>query len=114
MASDDDFVEFLADQLDDDCGLTWRKMFGEFALYGHGRIFGYVCDDQLFVKPTEAGRRHIGEPVEAPPWPGARPAFLIREQVEDGEWLSELVRVTVRELEASFGSQDGRARGTSE
>lgn len=98
MASAPDFVEFLADQLDADCGVTYRKMFGEFALYSHGRIFGYVCDDQLFVKPTEGGRRHIGAPVEAPPWPGARPAFLIRDQVEDAEWLSELVRVTVREL----------------
>ena len=36
--------------------------------------------------------------VEAPPYPGAKLSFLIGDRIEDGEWLSELVRITVREL----------------
>ena len=36
--------------------------------------------------------------VEAPPYPGATPSLLIEDQIEDGEWLSELVRITTREL----------------
>jgi len=36
--------------------------------------------------------------VEAPPYPGAKPIFLIEDQLEDGAWLSELVRITAREL----------------
>jgi hypothetical protein len=35
-----------------------------------------------------------------PPYPGAKPIFLIEEQIEDAEWLSELVRITTRELPA--------------
>jgi TfoX/Sxy family transcriptional regulator of competence genes len=74
-------------------------MFGEYGLYSHGRIFALVCDDQLFVKATDGGRAYIGRVVEAPAYPGARPSFLVEEQLEDREWLSELVRITVRELE---------------
>jgi len=73
-------------------------MFGEFGLYSDGKFFGMICDDRLFVKPTEAGRAHIRDVVEAPAYPGAKPTFLIEDRLEDAEWLSELVRVTAREL----------------
>lgn len=99
MASDQSFVEYVADQIAEDCAVTWRKMFGEYGLYSDGKIFALVCDNQLFVKPTEAGRAYIGAVVEAPPYPGARPSFLI-DRLDDGAWLSELVRITARELPA--------------
>ena len=98
MASDLGFVEFVVDQFDEDCAVTYKRMFGEFGLYGAGKFFGAICDDQLFVKPTDGGRAFIGEVVEAPPYPGAKPSFLIGDRIEDGEWLSELVRITLREL----------------
>ena len=37
-----------------------RKMFGEYGVYCDGKIVGLVCDDQLFVKVTEAGRAWLG------------------------------------------------------
>lgn len=98
MASDLEFVEFVVDQLDRDCGVTFKKMFGEFGLFRDGKMFGMICDGRLFVKTTEGGRAFIGDVVEAPPYPGAKPIFLIEEHLEDGEWLSELVRITTREL----------------
>jgi len=98
MASDQGFVDYVLDQLDADCGVTAKKMFGEYGLFSDGRMFGMICDDRLFVKPTDGGRAHIGKVVEAPPYPGARPIFLIEAGIDDGEWLSELVRITTREL----------------
>ena len=83
MASDLSFVEFVVDQLDKDCAVTYKKMFGEFGLYSDGKLFALICDDQLFVKPTEGGRVFIGEVVEAPPYPGAKPSLLIVDQIED-------------------------------
>ena len=100
MASDLAFVHFVVDRLDEDCAVTYKHMFGEFGLYSDGKIFAVICDDQLFVKPTEGGRAYIGDVVEAPPYPGASPRFLIGDRIEDAEWLSELVRITARELPA--------------
>jgi len=57
-----------------------------------------ICDDQLFVKPTEAGREFIGDVVEAPPYPGAKSSLLIEDRIEDGEWLTELIQLTETEL----------------
>jgi TfoX/Sxy family transcriptional regulator of competence genes len=101
MASDLDFVEFVVDHIENTGTITYRKMFGEYAVYCEGKIVALICDNRLFVKPTEAGRALIGDVVEASPYPGAKPAFLIEERLEDTEWLSELVRVTEKELPPS-------------
>jgi TfoX/Sxy family transcriptional regulator of competence genes len=98
VGSDLGFVEFVVDQIDEDCGVTFKKMFGEFGLFSNGKMWGMICDDRLFVKPTDGGRAHVGEVVEAPPYRGAKPIFLIEDRIEDREWLSELVRITTREL----------------
>ena len=100
MASDLSFVEYVVDQLDEDCSATYKMMIGEYGLFSDGKMFGMICDDRLFIKPTEDGRTFIGDIVEAPPYPGAKPIFLIEDQIEDGAWLSELVRITTRALPA--------------
>ena len=98
MASDLTFVDFVTDQIDGTCEMSYRKMFGEYALNSKGKVVALVCDDQLFVKPTDAGRSFIGEVVEAPPYPGAKLAFLIQDKIEDGEWLTRLIALTEEEL----------------
>ncbi len=73
-------------------------MFGEYALYSKGKVVALVCDNQLFIKSTEAGKSFIGDVVEAPPYPGAKLAFLIQDKIEDGEWLTQLITLTEEEL----------------
>ena len=98
MASDSNFVQFVVDQLGNSESITSRKMFGEYAIYFKNKVVALVCEDQLFVKPTSAGRAFIGDVVEAPPYPGAKPSFLIEDQLEDREWLSQLITLTEQEL----------------
>ena len=101
MASDLNYVEYVIDQLNPDCAASYKKMFGEFGLYSGATLFGLVCDNRLFVKPTVGGRAFIGDVVEALPYPGAKPSFVIEDRIDDAEWLRELVRITVRELPAA-------------
>ncbi len=98
MASDKDFVEFVVDQIEKAGEITYRHMFGEYGIYSNGKIFGLICDNKLFLKPTNAGRAFIGSVIEAPAYPGAKKSFLIEDKLEDRDWLSELVRITVKEL----------------
>jgi len=111
VASDLSFVEFVVDQLDEDCAGTYKRMFGEFGLYSDGKFFGVICDNRLFIKPTEGGRAFIENVVEAPPYPGARPSLLIEDKIEDAAWLSELVRITARELPAPKPKKRKRKKG---
>jgi TfoX/Sxy family transcriptional regulator of competence genes len=98
MASDPGFVEYVCDQMRDAGRIRSRKMFGEYAIYCDDKVVALVCDDRLFVKPTLGGRTFVGEPVEAPPYPKARPHFVIEDKLDEREWLSEFIRVTAREL----------------
>ena len=98
MASDKKFIEFIVDQIDNAGEITFKSMFGEYGLFSDKKIFALVCDNKLFIKPTEGGRSFIKDVVEAPPYTGAKPSFLIQDKIDDREWLSELVRITVKEL----------------
>lgn len=98
MANDPDFVKFIVDQIDDSCDVTYRNMFGGGTVYSKAKVVALICDNQLFVKPTDAGRSFIGHVVEAPPYPGAKPSFLIQDKIEDREWLTELITLTEKEL----------------
>jgi TfoX/Sxy family transcriptional regulator of competence genes len=98
MASDKDFVDFIADQMSDAGTITYRKMFGEYTVYCNGKVVALICSNQLFVKPTEKGRKFIGNVTEAKAYPSAKPSFLIEERFEDREWIGELIRITEKEL----------------
>ncbi len=98
MASDPDFLQYITEQLSGVYGLSHRKMFGEYALYMGRKVVALVCDNQLFLKPTAAGRALLEHPTEAPPYPGAKPYLLIDSALDDRDLLAELFRATEREM----------------
>ena len=98
MASDQAFVEYIAEQISDECEITFKAMFGGYTFYSKGKVVALVCESQLFVKPTNAGKEFMGDFVEAPAYPGAKPSLLIQEQIENSEWLTELIAITEKEL----------------
>jgi TfoX/Sxy family transcriptional regulator of competence genes len=99
MATKQSTIDFLLDQISQAGVVSALKMFGEYGIYCDGKMPALVCNDELFIKPTEAGRAYIGEVEEVPPYSGAKPYFLISgEKWDDQEWLSELFVITTREI----------------
>ena len=98
MATDKNFIDFTAEQINNAGAITFKKMFGEYALYSDGKVVALVCDNQLFVKPTESGKEFIGNPTMGAPYPGAKLYFHIEDQLEDREWISDLIRITAKEV----------------
>ena len=91
MPNDPDFIDFVIDQVKGGCEMTYRHMFGGTTMYVNSKVIGLICNNQLFVKPTEAGRAYIGSVVEAPPYEGAKNSFLIGDEIEDADWLTKLL-----------------------
>ena len=98
MPSDLDYVEFIAENVKNSGSIRFRKMFGEYCLYCDEKVVALICDNKLFVKPTNAGQDFIGEVTEGFAYHGAKPSFLIEEKVEDSEWLTELIKITAKGL----------------
>jgi DNA transformation protein and related proteins len=75
-------------------------MFGEYALYCDGKVVALICDDQMFLKPTEAGRAILGpDPAMGAAYPGAKPSYLIAGDLwDDADWMARIVRSTADAL----------------
>ncbi len=97
MSSNIDIVEYIADQCSGAGVITVRKMFGDYGIYCDGKIFGLICDNRFYVKPTEAGRALLRTVDLQPPYEGAKDYFYIAD-VDDRDYLSELVKATCRAL----------------
>lgn len=92
-------IDFLLDQLSSAGPMAARKMFGEYCLYWADKPIGLVCDDQLFLKPTAAGRSLMARVTEGFPYPGARPHLLVTADLwDDRPWLGQLIQATAAEL----------------
>ena len=99
MATQKNTIDYILEQIATAGAVSARKMFGEYAVYCNGKVVAFVCDDELYVKPTTAGKDFIGTVSEAPPYPGAKLYYLITgEQWDDADWLTELIRLSATEL----------------
>jgi TfoX/Sxy family transcriptional regulator of competence genes len=98
MGSDLSFVQHVCDQLANVPGVTYRKMFGEFALYAGGKVVALVCDNRLFVRPTDAGRELLTSPTYGAPYPGAKPHIVADDYLDDRDLLTALVQTTAAAL----------------
>ena len=92
MASTKDFIEYVCDQIRGAGEISYRKMFGEYALYCNGKVVALICDDQVFVRKTPAATAILGENAEeAPPYPGAKPHFLVSD-LDNQKFMARLIR----------------------
>jgi DNA transformation protein len=101
MASRQSTVDFILEQIAEAGVVTAKKMFGEYSLYCDGKVVALVTDDQLFVKPTAAGKAFVGDFVEGAPYPGAKPCLMIPgHKWDDRAWLTQLIRISAAALKA--------------
>ena len=97
MASHLDLVNYIVDQCSGAGEIVARKMFGDYGIYCDGKIFGLICDDCFYIKPTEAGKALLREVDMRPPYQGAKDHFFIAD-VDDRDYLAALVSATCKSL----------------
>lgn len=99
MSSKQSTIDYILEQVTNAGTICAKKMFGEYAIYCDNKVVALVCDDQLFVKPTQAGKAFIANYTEGHPYVGAKPYLLISgEMWDESEWLTELFKITASEL----------------
>ncbi len=100
MSTRPETLDFLLDQLGDlPGGLRTRRMFGEYCVYLGDKPVAFVCDDQLYVKPTPAGEALLPEPVWGKFYDKAKPHLLLTpDRWDDRDLLRALLTVTANVL----------------
>lgn len=100
MSTSQTTIDFILDQLTSVDKISARKMFGEYALYCNGKVVGLICNDILYIKITPPGKSFVGKYYqEGRAYIGAKVSMMIDEgRIEDHEWLSELIRITAKNI----------------
>ena len=100
MASSKDYLEFILEQLSGLNEITHSSMMGEYILYYRGKVFGGIYDDRFLVKPTKSAKAMMPDADMELPYEGAKEMILV-DDVDDREFLRELVEAIYEELPAS-------------
>ncbi|WP_433852728.1 TfoX/Sxy family protein [Stenotrophomonas nitritireducens] len=91
MATDRDFIDYVAEQIALGPRLTHRKMFGEYAFYVDDKVVAFACDNSLFVKPSAAASELAPLLPQRPPYPGAKDYPVADELLDDSDALRRLI-----------------------
>lgn len=91
MATDQDFVDYVAEQIGLGSRLTRKRMFGEYALYVDDKVVAFVCDNSLFVKPSHAAQKLAPDLPQRSPYPGAKLYPVADELLDDSEAVRPLI-----------------------
>ena len=90
MATSLDYVQYVAEQIEGNFAVRYRKMFGEYMIYCNDKPVLLLCDDTVFVKILPETTEILGE--DAPsvcPYEGAKPHYVV--DPDDRERFNALV-----------------------
>ena len=102
MASSEEYLNFILDQLSDPEEISYRKMMGEYILYCRGKVVGGIYDDRLLLKPTKTALRLMeesdGEIHTDIPYEGAKE--MIVADIDNRELTLNVIRGIAEDLPA--------------
>lgn len=78
--------------------LTARRMFGEYAVYLNGKVVGFVCDDQLFLKITPRSSALLPDAPHQPCYPGSKDYLLVSEVLDDPDRVLAALRTLAEDV----------------
>lgn len=97
MASSPDYVLYICEQMSLAGEITYKKMFGDYAIYCDGKVLGLICDNQAYIKPTSAAVKFMPNAKRQPPYNGAKP-HIVFDELDDKELLAAFITATCAEL----------------
>jgi TfoX/Sxy family transcriptional regulator of competence genes len=94
MATELHFVDYILETARFRERLTYKKMFGEYALYLDEKVVAFACDNSLFIKPSAAVAALAPNLPKGPPYPGAKDYPIADELLDDPDLLRRLIEET--------------------
>ena len=95
MATSQEYVEFVCDQIRDTGLVRYRKMFGEYMVYVNDKPLLLVCDNQVYVKQLDALKDALRDAAKGFPYRGAKEHYVLdiddREKSREGVAILDLV-----------------------
>lgn len=94
MASSQEFVEFVCEELRDFPNVRYRKMFGDYTVYVNEKPIILVCDDTVYIKKIPELTRVMQNAPTGIPYDGAKERYIL--DIEDHELVVEAINILER------------------
>ena len=98
MATSKEFCDYVLENLRRIGEVSARKMMGEYLVYYRGKLIGDICDNCLFLKPTESVLRLMPDAERDYPYEGSKTQMVVVDDVENMERMAELLNAMYEEL----------------
>lgn len=98
MATSKEFHDYIVENLQKVGEISTRKMMGEYCVYFQGKLIGDICENILFLKPTEAVLRLMPEAERAYPYEGSKTLMAVVDDVENTKLMTEVLQEMYMEL----------------
>jgi hypothetical protein len=100
MATNKDFIDFAAEQVQSAGIISDKKMFGEYMLYCNGKPVFLVCDNTVYVKQLpkvlELFEQFNITPEIGSPYKGAKSHYIL--DIENQDLSVEMAKLLARIL----------------
>ena len=97
MASSNEYLDFILEQLSELEDVKYWAMMGEYIIYYRGKVIGGIYDDRFLVKPVKSAMEMMPDAVYELPYEGAKEMLLV-DEVDSKAFLKELIESMYNEL----------------
>lgn len=98
MATSKEFHDYIVENLQKVGEVSTKKMMGEYCIYYQGKLIGNICENCLFLKPTESVLRLMPDADRAYPYKGSKTWMVVVDEVEKKELMAEVLNEMYKEL----------------
>lgn len=96
MATSEEFINYVCDQISGIGDTRYKKMFGEFMVYVNDKPVIIVCDNTAFVKKLECIEEKMTDAEAGYPYKGAKEHYVL--DIDNSEFcksvITEIEKVT--------------------
>lgn len=96
MATTNEYIEYVCEQIKGIGNIRYKKMFGEFMVYVNDKPVIIVCDNNAFVKKLDCVEEFMKEASTGYPYDGAKEHYIL--DIDNAEFckavVSEIEKVT--------------------
>ncbi len=91
MASTQDFVDFVCEQISGQWDINYKKMFGQYMVYANAKPIILVCDNTVYVKMKEEITELMQDSDRAIPYKGAKEHYIL--DIENKELSTDVITI---------------------
>lgn len=89
MATSQEFIDYVCEQINGIGEIRYKKMFGEYMVYVNEKPVIIVCNNTVFVKKLECIEEEMKNAEEGFPYKGAKAHYIL--EIENAEKSKDIV-----------------------